>query len=373
MDDLYTRLGNRVPVNARLVVDICVGELPEYAATVTGDRDRAAMLDFAVFIRRRTIELATADERLGPDDLAVVGEIGRERGEKGMPNAILPRVLALHAAATFREIQEASGPRDLTDTLHLLSWLGEQATAAQNAYSLGFLNGQQRHLPVGGRVRRYVEMAVAGDPAAPGYGEQIGVPATVRARVVVARPTGAGPRADEVLDGAWRRHRVPATWLPQGELVALLPEEQDAEPLVDDLTAALGPVALGTATGPAGALPETFALARRISRVARADLAPGHLHTLADLLLEVAAAELPELDRWLALIAGKLGTGPDLLDTLDVYYQADLNRAEAAKALHIHPRTLDYRLRRIRDLTGLDPQSTHGIRVLSTVITRARR
>ncbi|WP_235190787.1 helix-turn-helix domain-containing protein [Amycolatopsis rifamycinica] len=56
--------------------------------------------------------------------------------------------------------------------------------------------------------------------------------------------------------------------------------------------------------------------------------------------------------------------------TLDVYYRGDMNRLAAAVALHIHPRTLDYRLRRVREVTGLDPASTKGIRVLTAAVAR---
>jgi sugar diacid utilization regulator len=38
--------------------------------------------------------------------------------------------------------------------------------------------------------------------------------------------------------------------------------------------------------------------------------------------------------------------------------------------LRIHPRSLDYRLQRAGELTGLDPASTHGIRILSAVVSR---
>jgi sugar diacid utilization regulator len=64
-------------------------------------------------------------------------------------------------------------------------------------------------------------------------------------------------------------------------------------------------------------------------------------------------------------------TGPDLISTLEAYYRHDLSRARAAASLNIHPRTLDYRLRRAQDLTGVDPHSVQGVRVLTTAITRA--
>ena len=71
-----------------------------------------------------------------------------------------------------------------------------------------------------------------------------------------------------------------------------------------------------------------------------------------------------------ALCRVGVATGPDLVRTLDVSYRNDMNRLRAAVALHIHPRTLDYRLRRVREVTAADPGSTKGVRVLTAAVAR---
>jgi sugar diacid utilization regulator len=50
-----------------------------------------------------------------------------------------------------------------------------------------------------------------------------------------------------------------------------------------------------------------------------------------------------------------------------------MNRLRAANALNIHPRTLDYRIHRVRDLTGLHPASARGVRVIGAAIAHAMR
>jgi sugar diacid utilization regulator len=45
----------------------------------------------------------------------------------------------------------------------------------------------------------------------------------------------------------------------------------------------------------------------------------------------------------------------DLITTLDTYLAGDCNVREAAHALHIQPHTVNYRLDRMRELSGLDP------------------
>jgi PucR C-terminal helix-turn-helix domain len=43
----------------------------------------------------------------------------------------------------------------------------------------------------------------------------------------------------------------------------------------------------------------------------------------------------------------------DLLETLETFVACDLDRRRAAERLHVHPNTLDYRLRRVEELTDL--------------------
>ncbi|WNV85451.1 helix-turn-helix domain-containing protein [Umezawaea sp. Da 62-37] len=374
MDDLLGRLGKQVSANAERVVEVCADELPDYAVAAGDPREYADMLDFAVFIRRRTIELVAGDEPLTQDDLAVVSATGERRGATGMSGTALRRLLALHAGATLNEIQEASGPNDLPVTMRMLGWLGPQGAAAQQAYTVGFLKGQQRFLPVIAQVRQFAEMVLTDQVAALANGRDLGVQVPETYQVIVARTADvATGTADEVVHTAWHRYGAPATWRGRDEFVALVPAEQhaNATKLIGDVAGIIGqPLSVGAATGPATSLSEAFALARRISRVTRAESAPGHLYTAADVFIELGAAELPEIDRWLHRLAQRLAGGPDLVDTLDAYYRHDLNRLRAAAALRIHPRSLDYRLQRVRDITGIAPPSTHGIRVLSAVVSR---
>jgi DNA-binding PucR family transcriptional regulator len=51
----------------------------------------------------------------------------------------------------------------------------------------------------------------------------------------------------------------------------------------------------------------------------------------------------------------------DLLETLRTFVACDLDRRRAAERLHVHPNTLDYRLRRVEELTGLRLSSTSDL------------
>jgi DNA-binding PucR family transcriptional regulator len=45
--------------------------------------------------------------------------------------------------------------------------------------------------------------------------------------------------------------------------------------------------------------------------------------------------------------------GSDLLETLETFLDCRLDRRKAAERLHVHPNTLDYRLKRAEELSGL--------------------
>jgi len=144
--------------------------------------------------------------------------------------------------------------------------------------------------------------------------------------------------------------------------------------LVQDFAQAVGHLcAVGTAGAPLSGLADALGRARRISRAAplRPTSARLRSHTLADVFVELAVADVPFVDTWLRTVARRLAPGPDLLLTLDAYYRHDMNRGPTAEALNVHPRTLDYRLRRVRELTDIDPGSTHGVRILSAVVVRS--
>ncbi|MBF6291638.1 helix-turn-helix domain-containing protein [Nocardia farcinica] len=100
-------------------------------------------------------------------------------------------------------------------------------------------------------------------------------------------------------------------------------------------------------------------------------LGPG-LHRLADLALQYQlvrpGAGRDSLEACIAL----LDDHPDLLRTLQTFIDTDLSRLRTAEALYVHPNTVDYRLRRVAEVTGHDPARPDGLFYLrSALIARA--
>jgi len=87
-----------------------------------------------------------------------------------------------------------------------------------------------------------------------------------------------------------------------------------------------------------------------------ADVRLGMDCAVRDLVLDLLLARSPRVAADLRRrILGPLDTGrSDLLQTVSTYVSLGCDRRHAAEVLHIHPNTLDHRLRRARKLTGLD-------------------
>ncbi|MCI4066035.1 helix-turn-helix domain-containing protein [Micromonospora sp. R77] len=94
----------------------------------------------------------------------------------------------------------------------------------------------------------------------------------------------------------------------------------------------------------------------------------GPVATRQDHLVELAVLADATACARLAAAAGQLSTGPDLLSTLRAYITHDLNAAATAAALHIHRSTLEYRLRKIYALTGVDGSTVPGIQYLASLL-----
>ncbi|MEU5884313.1 helix-turn-helix domain-containing protein [Spirillospora sp. NPDC047279] len=379
MSDFFGTLTRRADANARRAVEVYARELPEWSTIAASDREQPAPLDFAVLLRRRSVELASHDQPFTDDDLAVIASVGHARGRAGVSLDSARRVLGLHTTLMMQEMHEAAGDAELDELLRMLTWLGQQGTSAQDSYIRGFLDGQRHFLPDTEQVQQLAAALLGGDPAAE-LALQLNMPAASHYTVTVVRIADpdfrpAPATRAEILRILIDTDRVPMSWNDRQEFVVLLPavdqDQRRALRLVAAFAESVGrPCAVGATTASVSALPGALSLARNISQAAPVERVPRRVTTIADVFVELGATRLPEVDHWLHQVAHGLSQGPDLVATLDAYYRHDMNRKAAADHLYVHPRTLDYRLRRTRELTGIDPATTHGVRTLSATVTR---
>lgn len=85
------------------------------------------------------------------------------------------------------------------------------------------------------------------------------------------------------------------------------------------------------------------------------------LHHFDNLALEYQLTRPGPGRAALAALLEPLGAHPDLWETLCCHIGQDLNRQQTARALKVHPTTVDQRLWKIGQLTGLDLSSQAGL------------
>lgn len=379
---LIAALRRRIDVHAHRAVHRSLDEVPELRAVFGDAGSVTEMLDFAVSIRRRALELAREDAPLTQDDLRAVTALGEERADGGLSFDSARAVLGVHMSVALQELHEAAGPRDGEALAHMVHWLGGQVETVQQAYLTGFLSGQRRARRLSARLRLLTGMLVDDDPGLEAMADAVHVPVHDRYLVLVVRvaPTPATTEAqrDDAVEALFARRRLAMSWAEPEELVVMVPDRHASASVSDDVREVASDVvsATGRFCAPAvaaagrGGLGDGVRLARRISRAAPLHPAPGSVYGLADVFVELAVGELPEAERWISDLRRALSRGPDLVRTLDAYFRNDMRRADTAADLNVHPRTLDYRLRRVRDLTGIDPSTALGVRALSVAVAR---
>lgn len=70
----------------------------------------------------------------------------------------------------------------------------------------------------------------------------------------------------------------------------------------------------------------------------------------------------------LGSLLNPLDEHPELLETLQSHISNNLNRQRTARMLHVHTNTVDYRLKRIGQLTGFDPTQSSGLWYLRSAL-----
>jgi hypothetical protein len=365
----------RVPSLTRRVVERLRAELTVYAELpheeVAGDIADLVQHNLRVF--------ADVIERFGRADddwFAVQRDSAAQRAEEGVPLDAILSAYHLGAEMGWNEITAGARPADLADlqeTLsHLMSFQRRLISEVTAAYleTRQVLDVQQHH-------DRHTLMTalLAGDP--PGHPPY---PAGTRpAPLYVVMTLALGRHPDESRPGprarvAARRkiRRVQSTFdrfAGQPALTALdgfggtalLPVE--SPPVWDDLCALVArtarsadvPITAAAAVAEPAGVPAAVAQNTEIvDLVTRTDRAPG-LYRLSDVLLDYQLSRPGEALTALACLLRPLELKPELLQTLETYLRENLDRRLTAAALHVHPNTVDYRIRRITQLIGLSP------------------
>ncbi|WP_157126148.1 PucR family transcriptional regulator [Nocardia mikamii] len=155
---------------------------------------------------------------------------------------------------------------------------------------------------------------------------------------------------------------------------ASLAEDAGLDLLVADLARTAGvPIAAAVTRAETTGIPAAADRAHELLDLA-ARLGMTGLHRFDDLALEYQLTRPgPGLDQLTALL-DPLDDHPELLSTLRCFIANDQSRKRTANRLHLHPNSVDYRLKRIAQLTGLDVSRSTGLWYLrSALIARSHR
>lgn len=116
-------------------------------------------------------------------------------------------------------------------------------------------------------------------------------------------------------------------------------------------------------------LPRVVPEIKELSELALSLGKPAGTYTLDDLMLEYQLTRPgPARDRLATRIVPLL-EHPHLLEALQAHIRYGWDRKRAAAAVHLHPNSFSYRLRRVADLTGFDPSDPYDSRMLAAALT----
>ncbi|WP_033262116.1 PucR family transcriptional regulator [Amycolatopsis vancoresmycina] len=331
------------------------------------------------------------DRELNAAELREVGASAVRRAEEGFPLEAVLTAYHVGAREIFAVGSASSGSADVADLLdvadRVLAFVGTVTGAVTRGYleELRTKVGQEHTarrtllsvLVDGGPVdvvarsagitlpARYlvlsVELGPHADEESPEVDAEIAVRRKLR-RFLAAFEHACGDGVLASLDG------------PGGlVLLPLAGRRSDWPAVLDAAGRAAGVTVLAAAETAAPAeVREVAAQTGEVLDVLRWFGRPPGLYHLDDVLVEYQLTRPGAARDRLAAALEPLDAHPELVETLETYLALDTNRRRAAARLHVHPNTVDYRLRRVRDLTGIDPLHPTGLARL-TAATAARR
>ena len=389
---LYARVQRRLPQLAARMIDTFLAEVPFYQRLPREQLD-GEILEICKDNLRAFFAMLQEDRLPTEAELAEPRSSAARRAQERVPLDAVLQAYHIGGRIGWGELVAQARPDETDQLVAAADRVQLYLQCVTGAVATAYLEEQQAISGEERDVRRALAAALMAGQPAEALAARAGIDLAQRWAVVALE---LGVHDDEKVAGvagavAARRkvRRVqgrleayaggPVLGLldPAGGTV-FLPDESStlaALPgLVEDLQEAAGaPVRAAAACSDAtGGLASASAQARDVLRLAARLGRPPGLYVLRDVLLEYQLTHPSDAVAELAALLDPLERNPDLLLTLDAYLRADLDRRRTAAALHVHPNTLDYRLKRIVELTGLEPTTTAGLQLLAAASVARR-
>lgn len=378
---MHRRLTLAVHDLASAVIDRLVKEVPVYAS-LPAEEIRG---DVARTVKRsiRTFAAALRDGTLPtPAELAGLREAAAVRAEEGVPLDAVVAAYHVGAQECVDHILASAEPADLPAVFVAQRLLMRYLQAVTSAIVVGYVQGHQSMLGERHDARQALMSALLDGGSAREAAERAGIPLPGRYLVL---SIAVGPCPDERTPGVdrlvaarrkVRRLRVELERLTGGTMLSSLSVDGglvlipgDAPPgalsaedrrrlsaMVEQAERICGAdLVVGAVAADPGAVPQAARLAAEVRQVATVcGRGPG-VYVLSDVLVEYQLTRPGPAREELAARLRPLADRPDLLGTLRAYLAWGRDRRRTAAALRVHPNTVDYRVRRIAALIGLDP------------------
>lgn len=358
---------------ARRLVETFRGEIAGYRRLPTTVVDHQILT-----IARSNVELCFDSIAGGssPDSaqLEPFRASARDRASEGMPLEDLLHAYRLGGRLGWRAIADVAHDDEQAVLVEIAARVMRYVDDVSAAVAQAYLDERQQLVSEEERTARDLFDAIIRDAPLGGRLEHLaevrGFELGDRYHPFIARIPGTGGRRHADLAASLRREGTLA--LTEGDRVAGL-LRAGARPR------GLPPQALTVVGGETRRRDLAVAIddVRAIAELAERRELRGTIDA-ADFPLELLLIASPWYSRMIAdRVLGPLTTGDgqrgaELSSTLEAFVEHDLDRRRTAAALHIHPNTLDYRLRRLRELTGLDLRAPDAI-ALAVLALRQRR
>ncbi|MER5545286.1 helix-turn-helix domain-containing protein [Streptomyces sp. NPDC002589] len=309
-----------------------------------------------------------------PDALDHFQERAAQRAGEGVPLNLLLRTYTLGTKELFRALRETARPDERDALAELAEALFGAADRVVGAVAESYLDEQAAAAACGspqalwhwGREeerRSRARTLLAGRPVADGVtsdwpalvvwlrfdnsasgngSSPVAVRRLVR-RVQAVLDRGFGTCVPALLDADGGHAVIPGTT----ELPCRIPE------LLREPAGAGVRLAAAGATA-AGDIPRAARLAREVVRIAAACGREPGLHRLDDVLLEYHLSRPSAGSDRIAALLDPLAGRPELVETLRTHLEQHQDRRATARRLSLHPNSVDHRLARVQELTGLD-------------------
>lgn len=321
------------------------------------------------------VRLFAAVVRTGemPDDgeLQVLGEAAGRRAEEGIPLSDLLATYHLGVSLIMDRLTDGAAPEDAADLVRIQRLLLAFLARVMSVAATGYLAASQESLRESHDARKALLDALLEGGDAAGVAARAGLvlPASyvVLALAIGPHPDEAEPGVDPVVAARRKlrrfRHQLDlsapqalASLSAAGGVVLLPGREPGVETLVSELARAAGvPVLAATDVAAPDGVATAVGLARDVLDIARRGGRTSGVVTLDDVLLRYQLSRPSAATARIAHRLAPLRSHPEVLRTLRHFVLDDeLNRRRTARRLGVHPNTVDYRLKRVQALTGLD-------------------